>query len=203
MVMSIKEAIKIPIFIHWRTKVRIRRGSRIYITNPRIKGIEIGFKKVALYDSKRSISIIDLQGGAVSFLGTASFGQGTRLSIGAGACLSIGDQFCSTAELKTICYNKIDIAESVLIGWEVLITDNNFHCIKNIETGIVSERSKPIFIGSNVWLGAKSIILPGAKIMNNCVVAAGSVCNKDYKESNLLIAGSPAVVRKVNIERVL
>lgn len=49
----------------------------------------------------------------------------------------------------------------------------------------------PIYIGNNVFIGVGSIILPGTRIGDNVVVAAGSVVTKDI-ENNLVVGGNPA-----------
>ena len=49
----------------------------------------------------------------------------------------------------------------------------------------------PISIGSNVFIGLNSIILPGAKVENNVVIGAGSVVNGLLKKNNVY-AGIPA-----------
>lgn len=51
----------------------------------------------------------------------------------------------------------------------------------------------PIKIGSNVFLGLRSIIMPGVTIGDNCVIGAGSVVTKDIP-SNSVAAGVPARV---------
>lgn len=57
--------------------------------------------------------------------------------------------------------------------------------------------NKSIFIGDNCWIGANSIILPGVEIKGkNVVIAAGSVVTKSFDESNVLIAGNPAIIKK-------
>ena len=48
-----------------------------------------------------------------------------------------------------------------------------------------------IFIGSNVFVGVNSIIMPGVKIEDNVIVAAGSVVTKSIP-SNSIVAGVPA-----------
>jgi len=50
---------------------------------------------------------------------------------------------------------------------------------------------KSIDIGSNVWVGAGCIILPGVKIGNDSVIAAGSVVVKDVPAGSLM-GGVPA-----------
>lgn len=53
--------------------------------------------------------------------------------------------------------------------------------------------SYPVNIGHNVWLGGKSVILPGVTIGDNVTIGAGSVVTKDIP-SNVLAVGNPAKV---------
>lgn len=50
----------------------------------------------------------------------------------------------------------------------------------------------PIIIGDNVWIGANACILPGVRLGNHVVVAAGAVVTKSFDEDDILIAGVPA-----------
>lgn len=61
---------------------------------------------------------------------------------------------------------------------------------------------RDVYIGSRCFIGARSIILPGVKIGDHVVVAAGSVVTKDVP-SNSLVAGNPArFVRRVNTKEL-
>lgn len=53
------------------------------------------------------------------------------------------------------------------------------------------EITSPISVGDNVYIGVRSIILPGVKIGNNCIIAAGSVVSKDVPD-NSIVGGVPA-----------
>ncbi len=55
------------------------------------------------------------------------------------------------------------------------------------------------YIGENCFIGGRSIIMPGVKIGNGCIVGAGSVVTKDVPDA-CAVAGNPARIIKENIE---
>lgn len=55
-----------------------------------------------------------------------------------------------------------------------------------------------IYIGNNCFIGTKAVILPGVRIGNEVVVAAGAVVTKDVP-SNCIVAGNPARIIRENI----
>ena len=55
-----------------------------------------------------------------------------------------------------------------------------------------------IYIGKDCLIGARSIILPGIKIGDSCIVAAGAVVTKDVP-SNCVVGGNPAKVIKTGV----
>ena len=55
------------------------------------------------------------------------------------------------------------------------------------------------WIGKECNIGANSIIMPGIRIGDNCVVAAASVVMKDVP-SNCLVAGNPARIMEKGIQ---
>lgn len=61
------------------------------------------------------------------------------------------------------------------------------------------EITAPIIVGNDVYIGVRSIILPGVKIGNNCVIAAGSIVSKDV-EDNSVVGGVPAKYIKSTFE---
>jgi acetyltransferase-like isoleucine patch superfamily enzyme len=57
------------------------------------------------------------------------------------------------------------------------------------------EITAPILIGNDVYIGVRSIIMPGVTIGDNCVVGAGSIVTRDVP-SNSVVAGVPAKIIK-------
>lgn len=53
-------------------------------------------------------------------------------------------------------------------------------------------------IGDECFIGARSIILPGVRVGNNAIVAAGSVVTRDVP-ANTIVSGNPAGVLRSGI----
>lgn len=62
--------------------------------------------------------------------------------------------------------------------------------------------SAPIIIGDNVYLGTNCILLPGVRVGNDCVVAAGAVVARDVP-SGSVVGGVPAKFIKTTNEYLL
>jgi acetyltransferase-like isoleucine patch superfamily enzyme len=57
------------------------------------------------------------------------------------------------------------------------------------------EFTAPISIGNDVYVGLRTLILPGVKIGNRCIIGAGSIVTKSIPD-NSVAAGVPARVLK-------
>ena len=57
------------------------------------------------------------------------------------------------------------------------------------------EITQPITLGDNVYIGINTMILPGVKIGNNCIIGAGSIVSRDIPDNSVAV-GSPARVVK-------
>ena len=158
--------------------------------------VRIGFGNVGIFDKCKERTIWDVAG-KVLFYGKAHIGMGSRIVVGRSGRLSLGDNFASTAKMSMICFQKITVGKDVLISWETLIMDTDFHYI--CVAGLKKPKEKPISIGNHVWIGCRSTILKGSFIGDDSVVAAGSIVAGKYKENNVLIKGYSACVAKDGI----
>jgi len=88
----------------------------------------------------------------------------------------------------------IEIGDDVLIGPNVYITDQN-HTYENPNVPIAEQPGieAAVSIGSGSWLATNVVILPGARIGENTVVAAGAVVRGEFP-SHVVLAGVPARV---------
>ncbi|CAE19711.1 possible acetyltransferase [Prochlorococcus marinus subsp. pastoris str. CCMP1986] len=102
--------------------------------------------------------------------------------------------FSSNVILDNRYPDKIRIDKGVVFATGSLITAHSFVPKNNKVVGI-KEIIKSVFIGKNVFIGAKAIILPGTHLEEGCYVAAGAVVSGKFKK-NCLIAGNPAIIKR-------
>lgn len=81
------------------------------------------------------------------------------------------------------------------MGPECMIFTSN-HGIKKDELIIKQENTiENVIIEDDVWIGSRSIILPGVRIQKGSVIAAGSIVTKSV-DSYAIVGGNPAKVIK-------
>jgi acetyltransferase-like isoleucine patch superfamily enzyme len=86
----------------------------------------------------------------------------------------------------------ITIGDDVLIGHNVVLATLNHDLAQAKRQDL---HPAPIIIGKSVWVGANATILPGVKIGDNAVIAAGAVVNRDVAP-NTIVGGVPAKLIK-------
>jgi acetyltransferase-like isoleucine patch superfamily enzyme len=91
---------------------------------------------------------------------------------------------------------RIVIGDDVLFGPDVLVTaaGYRFDDGRPVTDQLMDEAD--VVIGDDVWIGAKAVLLPGARLGDGVVVAAGAVV-RGMVEPFKVVAGVPArVVRE-------
>jgi acetyltransferase-like isoleucine patch superfamily enzyme len=81
--------------------------------------------------------------------------------------------------------NKVTITSGV-----ILLTHDGSTWLMNDEKGR-RYLYKRIEIGNNVFIGVNSILMPGVKVEDNVIIAAGSIVTKSVP-SGVIVAGNPA-----------
>jgi len=145
--------------------------------------IHLGRPLVYLYPN--SGVIFENWGGVITFNGPCIIGNASAISVGEKGYLSIGGKFKATTSLKIACYHNINIAKNVLVGWDCLIADSDFHVLTNCRNGTLTTGYAPIEIGENTWIAMKCTILKGSvlpkcSVLSACTLYAGVKDSKEY-----------------------
>lgn len=133
-------------------------------------GLEIG-QNVRIYSSAR-------------FIGTGEIEIGNDVHIGPQVLLY------AAGGSKIKIGNCIDIAPRV----SIVTGTHEIDTIGNHIAG--SGLAKSVDIGDGCWLCLSSLILPGVSLAEKTIIAAGAVVTQSTTESQCLLAGVPACVKK-------
>lgn len=113
-----------------------------------------------------------------------------------GANIFLGDRVYINAGCSLLDVAPIVIGDDTQLGPGVQILTAN-HPLDSELRRQKWESADPVTLGSNVWLGAGVIVVPGIRVGDNTVVGAGSVVTKDLP-ANALAVGTPArVIRQL------
>jgi maltose O-acetyltransferase len=111
-----------------------------------------------------------------------------------GSRITIGERCFFSNNVSIIARECVEIGNKCLIGDGTMIVDADFHEVnpeRRHELGGIA----PVFIGHNVWIGSRVIILKGVHIGDHSVIAAGAVVSSDIPARSLA-GGVPARILK-------
>jgi len=111
--------------------------------------------------------------------------------------------------------NPVSIGRYCSIGPEVLIGPNR-HPVESASTspvfystswGQLEDRRQEfnrvaVAIGNDVWIGARAMVLPGVKIADGAVVAAGAIVTRDVGPY-MIVGGVPARLLRLRFDKSL
>lgn len=160
--------------------------------------VRIGFDGTGICDSRFQRGIWHVSG-TVCFGENVGVAAGVKLSCAEGAMLQIGKNSSINVNSQVICMEHIALGENVMLSWDDLVMDSDFHPIR--EGAIEKAVSKPIIIGNDVWVGCRTTILKGCTVPDGCIVAANSTVTRTYRDEHCLITTNGVVKHNVFWER--
>ncbi|MCF7513923.1 CatB-related O-acetyltransferase [Pseudoalteromonas sp. L23] len=108
-------------------------------------------------------------------------------------CSEIG-RYCSIGQNSLIGpnihpYNRLSTSAIFYSSAWGVVSDNEKESLNN----------RPVTLGSDVWVGAYSIVLPGVKVGHGAIIGANSVVTKDVPDY-AIVAGNPAKIIKFRFD---
>lgn len=109
----------------------------------------------------------------------------------------LGKNVYANFNLTLIDDTDIYIGDNVMFAPNVVVATAGHPILPELRER-VAQFNIPVRIGSNVWIGASSVILPGVTIGDNTVIGAGSVVTRDIP-ANVVAVGNPCrVLREIS-----
>ncbi len=191
--LPIKQAIKRPLLVSYNSTFSSHRGRVILVGNHGFASVRIGFHEVTVAPNDRTICRIF---GSIRFQGRAYIGQSTKIYVQKNATLELGDDFKISAATSIFCCRSIVFGKNIQFSWDCLVMDSDTHSII-YEDGQLSQPTKPVLFGDNIWIGCRCTILKGSNIPSNCVIGANTTITGQQFEGHSIIAGNPPRVVKI------
>lgn len=130
--------------------------------------------------------IFDHVGCEVNVEKGAYFGDGKGIKIGNYSGIGVN---CSVR-------GPLTIGDNVMMGPEVVILTHTHKYDKlNVPMSEQGSVVKPVTIGNDVWIGMRSIIMPGVNVGNGVIIGANAVVTKDVPDYSI-VGGVPATILK-------
>jgi maltose O-acetyltransferase len=137
----------------------------------------------------------EILGKLLGRIGTETFIQ-PPFACDYGYNLSIGDDTFINFNTVILDCAPVTIGDRVQIGPAVQLIAADHPRDPQARRDLL-ELALPISIGSNVWLGAGAIVLPGVSVGDDSIIGAGSVVTRDIP-SGVVAVGAPCrVVRSL------
>ena len=134
----------------------------------------------------------------VEFNSLITLGKGTDVSSFAKLKANDGRlEIGAKVSIGTSCFISADkggvtIGDYTMVGPNTSIIGNNYKYDQlDVPFCLQEKTSKGIAIGENVWIGAGSVILDGARIESGAIVTPGSVISGKVKKDSI-VQGNPA-----------
>lgn len=116
--------------------------------------------------------------------------------------LAIGDRSVIGMRSGIVCHESITIGDDVWFGQEIYVTDaNHGYTDPSTPPGNQLGEHQPVVIGDGCWIGHGAVILAGAHLGTNVVVAAGSVVKGTFPD-RAVIGGVPAKIIREHVPGV-
>lgn len=120
-----------------------------------------------------------------------------QIATAPGGILGIGDEVTIEYGTSISVRSGLSIGSRVRFGPYCVISDSELPLPLDLPS---DWSAREIMIGDDVWIGARVTVMPGVRIGDRAVVAAGSVVTADI-DDDALAAGSPATTVRVAVKR--
>ncbi len=175
-------------------KVRFVLISRTHHVNSHIG--DSSFIKNCVVFSKGEGEIIIGEGCHIKNTVFKFYGKGGRIIIKDHVTINALPEAKTVLAVKNSTSIRID--DNCLLSNSIDISTTDWHTVLD-ELGDRINPEKDVHIREHVWIGRKVTIFKGVTINTNSIIGACSVVTKTIDDSNVVIAGNPAVIKKVNV----
>lgn len=188
-----RQAVKLPIWVSHRVVFEQLKGEVEVVGKLTTGMLLFGYRGVGFVDSNYNRTIWQVSGKVKIRGSKIDIGRGSRFCV-YGEC-SLGDRFSISGLSTIICNESMSFGDNVLISWEVLFMDTDFHKIMDKE-GVYVNKDQKIIVGDNVWIGCRATILKGSSIPSNSIISASATITGKMEKENCIYSSDRRIIKE-------
>lgn len=193
--LSFRQAVLLPIIIHHRTKVSIRKNAGIRLVHPSFSQVRIGLlDNYLMHDLPCKFFLHGLW----NINGTTRIGRGSRIVVEQDGYLDSGENLRITGNILIHIKNGgIQIGNHCLFSYNItLMNTDGGHRIYDVN-GKCFNFENNVRIGNHVWVASGVTMLKGCTIPDGAIIASGSVVTRSLSEGNAIYVGNNVIKHDV------
>lgn len=192
--LPINQAIKLPLAVGRNTQI-VNYGIIILpdVVSPFM--VSLGIIRLKPFESYSTPTKIYNEG-TIYIKGAIRIHPGAKIWVGPEAELFFQGFNIIGAENKIACHKKISFGRYTGTSWQCEIFDTDFHYTKDLVSGKIYNKVKPISIGDEVFIGNNVNIGKGVKLPDGSIVSSWSNVSGSFMKAEKapLIQGPKATV---------
>jgi acetyltransferase-like isoleucine patch superfamily enzyme len=175
-----------------------RRASGCRVESDKASAVTLG-RRCTVFEGVRIVCVAAKTGdpGSTMAVGDNALIKEHSYLVSLSGSIVLGDRVAVGAySTITSQVAPIEIGSNSRLAAEVFVSTSN-HEFEAPNVPIIDQgkRHAPVVIGRDVWIGRRAIVLPGVRIGDGAVIAAGAVVTHDV-EPLAVVAGVPARVQR-------
>ncbi|HEX6351461.1 DapH/DapD/GlmU-related protein [Actinophytocola sp.] len=179
-----------------RTLRGVRRAGALAMSAARVCYVRLAFPDVTITGTVLGPGVEVYAGkGAVVVLSGVVVGRGCQIIAGPGAFLRVAAESVGPHSV-IVARDHVEIAEGSLLAEMTVVRDADHARSAGTPLRAGLHRTAPVYIGPDVWLGARATVLRGVRVGAGATVAAGAVVTRDVDPGST-VGGVPARVIRV------
>jgi len=92
----------------------------------------------------------------------------------------------------------IEIGRNCLLSSNIIFRATDGHVIFDLDSHELLNKSRPIIVGDNCWIGSEVLFMKGSIVANKSIVGTRALVASEFHEENVVLAGVPAKIVKRN-----
>ena len=96
--------------------------------------------------------------------------------------------------------SRLIIGQDCMFSYDIDLRTGDSHTILDREQGARVNYAKDIVFGDHIWVASHCIFTKGSAVGSHSIVGTGSLINKAFEDTHVLLAGRPAKIMKRDVE---